>query len=100
MTLDPAAKILHLTSPGALADFHTRYACPNQTWPTAGRARWGIAWSMVAADYQGILIEPYQWTCRYDMDFYYCWDCASGCIWDLAAIKSVEQLASEPAVTA
>ena len=53
-----------------------------------------IRWQDVALDYQGILIAPYQWSLRLDKDFrwYYMWDCASGCIWDLSAIASLTLL--------
>ena len=37
----------------------------------------------------GIIIAPYQWYCRMTVDWYYTWDCASGCIWNLDAIESV-----------
>ena len=46
----------------------------------------GIAWAEVAERYQGIIIAPYQWARRYSAFWYYGWDCASGCIWDVSAI--------------
>lgn len=46
----------------------------------------GIAWAEVAQRYQGVIIAPYQWARRYSAFWYYGWDCASGCIWDLSAI--------------
>ena len=56
--------------------------------------RLAIRWQDVAMDYQGILIAPYQWSLRLDSDFrwYYMWDCASGCIWDISAIQSLTLL--------
>lgn len=98
VTLDPAAKILRLTSPAALADFHRIYAGPGK-YPDDPVNRWGIAWSMVAADgWAGIIIAPYQWSCRYGMDWYYGWDCASGCIWDLSAIRTIAPVETAEAV--
>lgn len=43
-------------------------------------------------DYGGIVITPYRWAFRLEVNFhwYYGWDCASGCIWDLKNIKEVE----------
>jgi hypothetical protein len=51
-----------------------------------------INWQRVAMDYHGIVIAPYVWSCRLPMemgtprsrvsDWYYPWDCASGCIWN------------------
>jgi hypothetical protein len=49
----------------------------------------GIDWRLVRVRYQGIIIAPYQWERRMSLDWYYPWDCASGCIWDLRAIKQV-----------
>ncbi|QBI98814.1 hypothetical protein SEA_BOBBY_184 [Mycobacterium phage Bobby] len=49
-----------------------------------------IDWGKVAADYGGIIIAPYQWSRRMDPHWYYTWDCASGCIWNLEAIESLE----------
>ena len=43
-----------------------------------------IDWPRVAEQYDGIIIAPYQWEHRLDgriSDWYYGWDCASGCIW-------------------
>lgn len=50
-----------------------------------------INWPIVAAEFVGIIITPYQWGLRLEPGFewYYGWDCASGCIWDASAIKDV-----------
>lgn len=55
-----------------------------------------INWPLLALRYDGLIIAPYQWSCR-SRDWYYTWDVASGCIWNLDAIETLE-LAS--AVTA
>jgi hypothetical protein len=47
-----------------------------------------IDWPVVASRYQGVLITPYLWQRRLDYMWYYGWDCASGVIWDPAAIAS------------
>lgn len=48
-----------------------------------------IDWPQVAADHDGLIIAPYIWSLRFDSrtSWYYGWDCASGCIWNLAAIE-------------
>jgi hypothetical protein len=50
---------------------------------------WEIDWPRVASKYQGIVITPYLWNLRLHnyTQWYYGWDCASGCIWDHKAIK-------------
>jgi hypothetical protein len=68
-------------------------------------ALWGVAYSLgdmpfhcinwpeVAKEFTGIVIAPYRWERRMDTrvsKWYYGWDCASGCVWDVTAIKSVQ----------
>lgn len=50
-----------------------------------------IDWVRVADEYDGIIIAPYQWSCRLtpETSWYYSWDCASGCIWNAAAVASI-----------
>ncbi len=47
-----------------------------------------IDWSAVASRYDGIEINPYRWEMR-DLDWYYAWDVASGCVWNARAIKGL-----------
>lgn len=62
-----------------------------------GYSWWGIAWDKLAERYQGIVIAPYIWERRLSLqgkaakvsNWYYTWDCASGCIWDATAIKYI-----------
>lgn len=55
-----------------------------------------IDWQFVARRYAGIVISPYQGACRLGLllpvrtQWYYCWDCASGCIWDAEVIGTVQ----------
>jgi len=51
-----------------------------------------IHWEKVAADYGGIEISPYQHTLRHRYLFYYGWDIASGCIWNLSLIKKITKI--------
>lgn len=46
-------------------------------------------WDKLSQNYKGIIISPYQFKFRFDLNFlwYYGWDCASGCIWDLSCLK-------------
>lgn len=77
---------LLLDTPAALDDFTRTYqSTPAQRY---GVSLW-IDWPVVAATYPGIIIAPYQWTRRLHQDtsWYYGWDCASACIWDLSAAR-------------
>ena len=54
-----------------------------------------IDWEGVTKNYSGIEINPYDcYDLRFHLDFmwYYGWDCASGCIWDLSVIEEVKKL--------
>ena len=56
-----------------------------------------IDWNKVAAKgYMGIEIAPYQWNYRYDMSWYYSWDCASGCIWNPKAVLGLREVDAAP----
>jgi hypothetical protein len=49
-----------------------------------------INWKEVQDKYDGIIITPYQWSCRLmnpTTSWYYGWDCASGCIWNTKCIE-------------
>lgn len=85
ITLHPDANVLRLATAQEIVAFSDRYCdlpYPLHDW---------VNWPRVVPLYQGIIIAPYQWRLRLEhgMIWYYGWDCASGCIWDLAAIDSV-----------
>jgi len=48
-----------------------------------------INWAKVAKDHMGIIVTPYLWDFRLKFEYiwYYGWDCAGGCIWDLTCIR-------------
>jgi hypothetical protein len=81
-------RLLILPTPLDLDVFTERYGREH---------RWGqgfidtyIDWPSVAEEYSGIIIAPYQWA-RLELNWYYPWDCASGCIWNADAIARVEE---------
>jgi hypothetical protein len=93
VTLAPDARILRITTPEGIDALTAEY----------GTGRYGgieIDWPRLAEEYQGILIAPYQWSRRLlaGCTWYYGWDCASGCIWDLTAVASVRPRAPETGV--
>jgi hypothetical protein len=66
-----------------------------------------IDWVKLAKEYDGIIIAPYVWSCRLPLDrnserkrvsdWYYPWDCASGCIWNgTKAIAGFEEAPVRP----
>jgi hypothetical protein len=89
VTLTPDANILRISDADAIFELGREYG-KSPSW--AGRDRvYSLDWPRLAARWQGLLIAPYQWSCRlHDQCFwYYGWDCASGCIWDVDAIATL-----------
>jgi hypothetical protein len=80
-------RILLLANIGMMIDFQSEFGRECGRWDERY-----IDWPTVAERYHGIIIAPYHWACRYEMKWYYGWDCASGCIWNAEAIASVEQV--------
>lgn len=94
--LRDAAQILHIPSVADLDSFHEKYkAAP--TWRQTDYMY--IDWAAVALVWQGVVIAPYLWERRLDgkARWYYGWDCASGCIWDSAAVAKIELLGERAA---
>jgi hypothetical protein len=91
--LADAASLLWLRTAEDIREFARRYKkeIPGFTYMTH------IDWRRVAAEYPGIVIAPYRWSCRLELQthWYYGWDCASGCIWDAAVVAHIEE-APEP----
>ena len=87
VVLDSAANILCIADTAGLDALTARYGRQ----PFGSGAAYGIEWARVATDYQGIIIVPYVWKRAHSgcCTWYYGWDCASGCIWDAAAVRSV-----------
>ncbi len=94
VTLDSNSNILHLKSPGEIRQFSIQYAAndPLDFGRTYGRKDpyvYMINWLQIKSQYDGIFISPYQWDCRFCSiaNWYYPWDCSSGCIWSLDKVK-------------
>ena len=95
--------LLTISSLAELDAFHRRFA------ENAGRGYdyYQIQWAEVASLYDGIEIAPYQFERRLGYhseigkavsDWYYGWDCASGCIWTPkdTRIEFIEDLVPVP----
>ena len=90
VTLSSAARILHLKTPDEILTFSEKYLSKESHVNAIINS--DIDWPIISVKYHGILISPYQWSLRHDkiVDWYYGWDCASGCIWDKEAILSIK----------
>jgi hypothetical protein len=92
--LKKEANVLHLLWEDQIIDMAKKYPYGDFLWPTKEPRTYELDWELVKKDYQGIIISPYQWGCRMDQDccWYYGWDCASGCIWDLDCIDEFKRV--------
>ena len=88
VTLRADARILRAASAAEIDRLTKLYNAPLYPGCRFGQA---LDWARVATEYQGIIITPYIWSRRVDGEagWYYTWDCASGCIWDAAAVESI-----------
>lgn len=93
VTLRDAANILHVSNPVEFDKFHAEYKTMtdyDRRYHRDDPLWWAIDWDIVTGKYDGIIIAPYLWKRRLtEATWYYGWDCASGCIWNLEAIESV-----------
>lgn len=90
--LKESARILHIDSEDALRRLDDDLPIHPDMARYDGSyiSRVWVDWHDVIAEYDGIIIAPYIWECRMDIDWYYGWDCASGVIWNIDVIESVE----------
>lgn len=87
--LSKDSNVLHIDNSDFLMKFGLLYRGYNDS-----PVNMYLRWKEIAEEYQGIIIAPYQYSCRLELDtsWYYGWDCASGCIWDSSAIDNIRLL--------
>jgi len=90
VTLSKEADVLVLTTVEDIKNFTEDYRQPG----SSQHVVWYLNWSRVAEEWDGMVITPYQWSLRLDLDhlWYNGWDCASGCIWSVAAIEKLTRV--------
>lgn len=84
------SKVLSLKTVEAVRAFHSHYRISMP-----GGDRFWIDWRKVERRVPaGIEIIPYQWSLRLSKEvaWYYPWDAASGCIWDISAITGIQHV--------
>lgn len=93
--LEPDANILYLRSAADLFTFTEGYTATDSQVNSIMKSHslsgtFHMDWPRVQREYDGIIIAPYQWSQRLELMWYYSWDCASGCIWNIEAIQKAE----------
>lgn len=98
LLLAPEAKILCLSRPEAIDALTAAFGAES----FMGRYGYSIDWAQIAARYDGVIIAPYCWERRIHPNtlWYYAWDCASGCVWNAAAVLELHQLQREQGASA
>jgi hypothetical protein len=76
--LDGTLNLKHLRTADEVLAFSDEF-CPGEEFRTY------LDWTRIAERWDGLLISPYQGSVRLDHRafWYYGWDCASGCVWNL-----------------
>jgi len=87
VTIRDGANILMIENGLQLMDFHREFKADL----IPGSLEY-IDWGRVVQKYDGIIIAPYQWHLRLNDEifWYYSWDCASGCVWNLGVVEVSE----------
>jgi hypothetical protein len=77
------SRILIIDTENKLEAFYNAYR-------SGGYGSFWIVWPRVAREYDGIIITPYFYKYRLLYEWYYTWDCASGCLWNAKdVVKSI-----------
>jgi hypothetical protein len=94
ISMNDNANILHIETVKQIYDFTEKFQLEKTTPLHPFNYTDQLNWNQVKQKYQGIIIAPYQWDCRLSTlsSWYYGWDCASGCIWDLTCIKEFKKI--------
>lgn len=87
LDIHKASKLCYIQSADELRAFERTFGEQAKSYYPENAVRYhGIQWDLVAKLYHGIIIAPYLWECRLNNWWYYGWDVASGCIWNMDAI--------------
>ena len=87
ITVDPARMLVLDTAAKVLA-FNEEFGPPEND-------RYGglhFDWRPVAERWAGIEIAPFQPRLKFEVPWYYGWDVASGCIWDVSVVTGLHYL--------
>ena len=80
LTLKDDSKVLTISSYNELMTFDRKFGINL-------RFRRYIDWPKLEKIYRGIIIAPYIWKAKMEIQWYYSWDCASGCFWDTSVLE-------------
>jgi hypothetical protein len=93
IVLKKNAKILRIKNAKQLDNFTKKYPGEDEYLKPVKNVEYGLGrminWKRVTKDYDGIIIAPYIASRRLSVQtpWYYGWDVASGCVWNIDAIR-------------
>ena len=96
LVLKKKAKVLRISNAKQMDSFTKKYYGVDEYLPDINTPKWKpgqmINWQRVAQDYDGIIIAPYIGSRRLEPHtmWYYGWDVASGCVWNIDAIRMLK----------
>ena len=76
------SKVLELKSPKDINQFNKKYGKEKIVSV--------IDWHKVSQEYDAIEINPYQWSLRHELLWYFGWDVSSGCVWNFEKVTVEE----------
>jgi len=83
-------EIIQISSDDEFDNFQSEFGFP------LGKRGPAINWKEIQEqEYNGIEICPHNWERREELDWYYPWDVASGCIWNLSGVSDIVLLAEK-----
>ncbi len=87
-------QILVIDSKEKLIEFSNKYGTSILGRKSFKGFKESVDWAEVMSQYKGIEISPYYPSFDLGNDFfwYFGWDCASGCLWDLSCLKEEPKL--------
>lgn len=92
---DPS-RVALLDHPAHISEMTEQWRADPPGYPQILRGdSWNLDWPTITQQCGGMIIAPYHWSQRLrdNTRWYYGWDCASGCVWDLSLLRHVK---SEP----
>jgi hypothetical protein len=84
------SKVLKIDNIDDLYEFTEKYE--DQSLNNTMMSNYYIDWNKLSNEYSGIEIVPHIYEAVYDLNWYYGWDVASGCIWNKNGIININKI--------
>ena len=89
-------KVLHINTIKKLESFHKEYSIQVSTFLLNHKIKWDVLtekWSGIFIEYMYPYLDQFRYPVHQEiLSWYGTWDCESGCIWNIDAIKKINVL--------